>query len=240
MARPVLHDLLQAYAFWLMDVSPVDPLAIPILTPIFGFSSITAPEIVGEFQEISEGNWFFKKKILKRADVSNIVCERGIAWYDSDFWRWMMAGLTGDVSGIRFNIPGFPINISVGGYTPRRGLMLVQFFPRLPFDISGVNPAILQAGLGAAGGAAFSSGGLGTTLTAAAGAAFQQGVFSLVGQAIGPFEFAARLPAKAWLLHGCLPARYKVGTDFDGLSSAISIAQLEISTEMVEEISLSA
>jgi hypothetical protein len=65
-----------------------------------------------------------------------------------------------------------------------------------------------------------------------------QTAFGLAGGTIGPFEFTARLPAKAWLLHGCLPARYKAGSDFDAGSSAVSLQQLEIAVEMVEEISL--
>jgi hypothetical protein len=59
------------------------------------------------------------------------------------------------------------------------------------------------------------------------------------GGSIGPFEFAPRLPAKAWMLYGCMPSRYKAGSDFDASSSEISIMELELAVEAFDEISLS-
>ena len=46
------------------------------------------------------------------------------------------------------------------------------------------------------------------------------------------------LPGKAWLLWGCLPTRYKAGTDFDALSGDVSIAELDIQPEAFTEFSL--
>ena len=224
-------------SFWLFDAGPFSPFALPLLTPLLGFSSITAPEITAEFQEISEANWIFKKKIIKKADVSNITLSRGVTFYDSDFWRWMMAALTGDMTGIKFTIPGIPVGIGlqVGGYTPRRMLMLVQFFTRSPINPGAGGEAAIEAGLfltaaGLTGAGLSSVLSLNAVLLAASAA--------LTAAAPGAFEFAARIPAKAWLLHQCLPARYKVGGDFDALSSAVSIAELELAVEMVEEVSL--
>ena len=54
----------------------------------------------------------------------------------------------------------------------------------------------------------------------------------------GPFEFTPRLPAKAWLLHDCIPTRFKSGSDFDAASGDVSIAEIEFAPEMFEEISL--
>ena len=232
MARSVVTDILQVYPFWLFDAGPFSPSALPLLTPLFGFTNITAPEITTEFQEISEANWIFKKKILKKGDVSNMTLQRGIVFYDSDFWRWMIAALTGDMTGLRFGTG--PINLPIGGYTPRRNLMLVQFFTRSPFSPGNVGTAAIEGtlfGLGAAfTGSLASVASLGTAVFGAASL--------LSGLGVGPFEFAARLPAKAWFLHQCMPARYKTSQDFDALSSAMSIAELEIAVEMVEEISL--
>ena len=58
------------------------------------------------------------------------------------------------------------------------------------------------------------------------------------GQIVGGFEFARRLPGRAWLLKECEPARYKPGTDFDGMSQEVSIAELELAFEEFEEFSL--
>lgn len=47
-----------------------------------------------------------------------------------------------------------------------------------------------------------------------------------------------RVPAKAFLLKGCLPVRYKAGSDFAANDSAISVAELDMQLEGFEEISL--
>ena len=236
MARSVINDLLQSYNFWLMDAYPIEPMALPILTPLFGFSSITAPELTLDTMEITEGNWFFKKKVIKGGNVSNITLERGMTWYDSDFWRWTVAALTGDMSNSQF------LKIfKVGGITPRRTLLLVQFFARPMIGDPAANAAaatLLQGGL-AAGGAALAGANAGEVLAAGLTTALIGGIGNtLAGFGIGPFEFAARIPAKAWLLHGALPVRYKVGSDFDASTSAISIMQCELAVEGVDEIAL--
>jgi hypothetical protein len=242
MARSQITDLLQVYPFWLFDTGPFSSLSLPLLTPLFGFSTISAPEITTEFTEISEANWIFKKKILKKGDVSNMTLTRGVTFYDSDFWRWMISALTGNMTGIHIG----PINVQVGGYTPRRYLMLIQFMAH-PGSLAGVGGPNAGSIIGSSL-TQLAFFGLGAALTGAS----LSSVFSLEGAITGAagllsaagvggaFEFVSRLPAKAWLLHQVMPARYKVGGDFDALSSAISIAELEIAVEMVEEISLAA
>ena len=78
------------------------------------------------------------------------------------------------------------------------------------------------------------------TGAAAAGALNPGTVPSALSAALGQFGFdiAPRIPARAHVLHGCLPTRYKVGSDFDARSGEISIAELDIKPELVEEISL--
>jgi hypothetical protein len=238
MARSVISDLLQVYPFWLLDAYPIEPLALPILTPLFGFSSINAPEIQLETIDIAEGNWYFKKKVVKRGDVGNITLERGVAWYDSDFWRWTLATMSGDLSSAKLGIG--PISLKIGGITPRRTLLLVQFMarPMLHGAAGVVASTLLQGGL-AAGGAALAGAGAGDVLASGLTTALIGGIGTALGAlGIGPFEFAARIPAKAWLLHGALPVRYKPGGDFDASSSAISIMQCELAIEMMEEVAL--
>jgi phage tail-like protein len=182
--------------------------------------------------DITEGNWYFKRKIVKGGDASNVTLERGVVFYDSDFWRWTIGTLNGDLSNSKFGIPGTPANISVGGITPRRTLLLVQFFTRSPTALPEGSDVLLQTGLAAAGAAL-----AGQSLAAVGASAVQGAVFGLLSH-FGPFEFTARLPAKAWLLHGTLPIRYKAGSDFDASSSAVSIQQIELAIEMIEEVSL--
>lgn len=247
MARGLISDLLQQHCFMLYEAAPVDPLALPMLTPLFGFSSVTAPEIQTEVEEISEANWYFKKKVIKGASASNITLERGITFYDSDFWRWMIASLTGDLSRARFDLPlPVPASIDIGGVTPRRSLLLVHFMTRLPGRLPDGSDILIQSGLEASAAALGSSTEAGGNSAQAAAAGLGLGAarglaFSALGKLLGSaFEFAVRLPAKAWLLHGCIPVRYKAATDFDAKSSEVSIQQLELAVEMVEEISLAA
>lgn len=214
-------------------------MSLPLLTPLFGFSTITAPEITAEFQEISEANWIFKKKILKRADVSNMTLTRGVVFYDSDFYRWMMASITGDMTGIKW---GSLLAIPVGGYTPRRMLMLVQFFARAPVNLNSTlgsaATTVVELGLFATGAAMTGGNALSGAIIAGLEVGLTAGLSAL--GAGGAVEFAARLPARAWLLHNCVPTRYKVSQDFDALSSQLSIAELELTVEMLEEFSLAA
>jgi hypothetical protein len=234
MARSIFSDFLQSFPFWLVDVAPFDGLAFPILTPLFGFNSITAPEINIEQQEIREGNYYFTRKVVKGGSASNITLSRGSAWYDSDFWRWTRATLLGDtdiLNGVS----------KIGGPTPRRTLLLIQFFAKNPFGGSlgatalGIGATAALAGV--VGGAA--PGGTGQSAIVA-GLVGGGATFAALGAGnnIGPFEFAARLPAKAWVLSNVLPARFKVASDFDARSSEVSVSELELSVELVEEIAL--
>lgn len=52
------------------------------------------------------------------------------------------------------------------------------------------------------------------------------------------WEGVAFLPGKAWLLWDAVPTRYKAGGDFDAMSGAVSIAELEIQPWAVTELTL--
>jgi len=239
MARTTILEPLQNYPFWLMDVGPNDSLGLPILTPIFGFSAITAPEITADVMDVVEGNWYFNRKVLKRFDIANMTLQRGVTWYDSDFWKWMIAAVTGDMtdlSSLPFLglIPGPPLE---SGPTYRRTLVLVEYFPHLNIG-----------GGGGVAGLATEIGTLGLLLTASgvtgvdvAGLTLAStGVAALFKAALGPYEFASRIPARAYVLKDCVPIRYKSGSDLDANSGAVMISELELAIEMVEEISLAA
>ncbi len=225
MARSVIQDYLQAYPFWLFDVAPIETLALPIFTPLSGFATITAPEITVELQDIKEANWPFKRHSIKSSDVSPITLTRGVTFANSDFWRWIIASVMGDTEW-QLKIPAIPPS-RIGGPTPRRQLILIHFFSRNPFGtLANAAAAVIN--------------GVFDTGAAAAGALNPGTVPSALSAALGQFGFdiAPRIPARAHVLHGCLPTRYKVGSDFDARSGEISIAELDIKPELVEEISL--
>jgi hypothetical protein len=179
-----------------------------------------------EMQDITEGNWHFRRKVIKKADVDPITITRGATYWDSDFWRWTVASVTGNPEGFQIRTP--PANlISIGGPTPRRNLLLVQFFARNPLSANAAGAAVAA--------------GLITTQVVTSGAVSPGAAAAFAGAAggFGPFEFSPKLPAKAWLLHDCIPTRFKTGTDFDASSGDVSIAEIEFQPEMFEEISLS-
>lgn len=242
MSRNPISDYLQVFPFWLMDLGPISSIALPILTPLFGFSSITAPEMVMETQDIPEGNWFFDRKVVKRGSISNITLSRGVTFFDSDFYRWMVAGVTGDVRAVQSS--SFIPFVRIGGPSYRRNLLLIQYFAHTTFGRSRAANLIAQSAL-TAGIAASATGVQGATVPAAFVSGAVIGGTQAIGASlgafnIGPFEFAARIPARAWLLRGCVPIRYRPAPDFDALSSSVSIAELELALEMFEEIALTA
>jgi len=206
MARPVFTDYLQSFPFWMMDIAPIGNLALPIFNPILGFTSVSAPEIQVDEYPIRPGNWFFERKVVHRATISSFVARRGVTFYDSDFWRWTMTGITG---GIAYS--------NIVGASYRRTFMLVHFFARNPLSLG-------YSALGDLGSDKAQQ------VTAGAAAAAAQGV--------GPFEFASRVPAKAYLLKGCTPLKWRSGNDFDATDGSVSIAELDFSCELIEEVSL--
>ena len=239
-ASSFLSDFLQSYPFWLFDVAPIDQFGLPLFTPLFGFSRITSPEMTARVKIIKEGNWHFDRKVISGAKVSPVTMERGVFWLDSDFWRWTQAAIFGDPD--LFDILGGVNVFGIPGPTIRRDLLLIHFFSRGPVggdrdDARAVNFAIGAGGTAALGLlVAGTSASLGNIAPALGTTALGVGGFAAVNQLSPGSTF--RIPAKAWLLEGCLPTRYKVASDFDALSSAISIQELDIEYERFEEISL--
>lgn len=58
----------------------------------------------------------------------------------------------------------------------------------------------------------------------------------------GAFPAAAilsqKIPGRAWFLYGCLPTRYKSGGDFDANSGEVSVQELEVQPEYVDELTI--
>lgn len=222
MARSFITDPLQINKFWLMDVSFPEPAALPIFTPLLGFSGISVPDISLEVQDIRQANALFPSKVVKFASVEDITLTRASTFYDADFYRWIMATVMGNTgSGL-----GSASFLSVGGPSPRRNLLLIQFFRVVPGQQAGQ-----QAAQGVIDHAAYVSSPFSAALKALNAAAKVLGSF-------GPFEISPRIPAKAWLLHGCIPTRYKPSQDFDATSGEVSLMELTLAVEGMEEISL--
>jgi len=225
-------DFLQSYPFWLFDVAPIDQFGLPLFLPIYGFSRISAPEMTATVRTIKEGNWHYQRKVVNGANVSPITMERGVFWADSEFWRWIQATIQGTTGGDgAFNL------VNVPGPTPRRNLLLVHFFSRGPFNDRATNVATAAVGLAGAGaaGISLSSGPLAQGITANAATI---GGF-LLNNSLLP-RLAVRIPAKAWLLCDCIPTRYKAASDFDAMSSAVSLQEIDFEYERFEEIGLAA
>lgn len=237
MARLSLAEHLQSHAFNLLDVAPISPRALPVFLPGSSFSSVTSPEVNIEMQDIPEGNAIFTKRVIKKGDVSSITLQRGATAYDSDFYRWMMVALTGRPKYFGGRTP-----VQLGGPSARRTLLLVHFFRH------SILPQALTAGANAAASAAVS--GILSGIDGGASAGVFGASVTPVGAAVGaasalagqgsplPLGTAVRLPARAWLLQGCLPTRYKAGSDFEATSADVSIMELELAVESFQEYAL--
>lgn len=96
MAQSRLLDMMQSYTFWVFDATGYagNPL-FSIFTPEFGFSSCSLPEISIETKVIQPGNWEFKRKVVKSADVGPLMLQRGARFYDSDFYIWITNAIKG-------------------------------------------------------------------------------------------------------------------------------------------------
>ena len=60
----------------------------------------------------------------------------------------------------------------------------------------------------------------------------------IVNQFVPIFDLFARIPARAWMLYGCLPVSYKAGSDLDALGNEISIQQVTVQPHYMSEIAL--
>lgn len=257
---PSMFDPIAASRFWLYDVAPIDALSLPIFQPLSGFTNITAPEITVETATIQEGNNPFPHLVAKGASVGVISLSRGVTFYNSDFYNWIHAAVLGTTGSIDVTRSVGAIG-GIGGITYRRSLMLIHFFRNFGAGaptantaqrrtVAAVGAAVTGVGMSAAAGVLLgTSQGVGVGVGAGIASTLQLG--SLYGasaissmrhnqNAVGAGGGYVKVPARAFLLHKCIPVRYKTGSDFDASSSEISIQELDLDVERVEEISLAA
>lgn len=208
---------------------------VPVFNPLFGFSKVTAPQISAEIESFKDGTFLYNRHVVKGGAVQPVIFERATSMFDADFYDWIMFTLHGNKDfedgGTLGKISNFLT--SGGKISPRRNLLIVHFTNINIAAHSNRDVALQVAGAAALGAI---TAGLAGGSAAVAGAAALAGGVLMAG--IGPFEFATRIPARAWLLHNCLPTRYKAGSDFDAATSAVSLQELEVQPEMIEEFSL--
>ncbi len=200
MPRIRFTDHLQNYQFHLVDISP--SLTVPpfvFMNPLAGFSSISAPELTIETDEMNEGNHFFKRHIITGGSVNSITLQRGASMQDADFWRWIVATLKGDETSL------FPNTL--GGQ--RRNMLLIQYSGYSTLGLTGTADELKAI-------EAIAKGFLPNTSS------------------------VTRIPGRAWMLFECFPTRYKVASDFDATSSDVSIMELDLAIDYIEEIGLAA
>lgn len=65
-----------------------------------------------------------------------------------------------------------------------------------------------------------------------------QAVASIAKGFLPEFGAVTRIPGRAWMLFECFPTRYKPASDFDATSSDVSIMELELAVDYIEEVSL--
>jgi len=234
-----LQDYLQDHYFWAFDAS-TSTWGVPVFNPLFGFSKISAPEIGVEIESFKDGTFLYNRSVVKGGRVSPVLFERAASMFDADFYSWIIHTLHGNKDFESGGTLGKLAALLPGqSKSPRRSLLVVQFTSYNLAALTGdIDNPIAAGGMAAIGAIAAAVSGLGAAGGIAAGVGSAAGATTDAAIGIGPFEFATRIPARSWLLHNCLPVRYRAGSDFDASSGEISLMELEVQPEYIEEFSL--
>jgi len=234
--RNRIFDQMQVYPFWVIDLV-IPWKTTPAFLPILGFNSCTSPEISAESKEIRAGNEVFPYHVLTGGTISPLTLSRGAMWFGRDMYRWFETALEGKRK-------------------TRRDLMLIHYLTRtVPdfgnFGMDDISDTVLATALvGALGGVSAgelkgshlgwsAAAGLATAgIAKGAGAGLEMFMQAVGIGGAGVGEMAPRIPGRAWILHKCLPTRYKAGSDFDAMSGDVSIQELELQPHKITELSL--
>lgn len=98
--RNRVSDFLMNFHFHVWDVSFSTPT---VLTPVFGFRSVTTPEINVTTKNVKEGTFEYPRHIAQSAEVSPIELHQGARFFNSDFYDWVRQTVRG-VSNMRKNL----------------------------------------------------------------------------------------------------------------------------------------
>lgn len=205
-----------------------------MFSPLFGFSSISAPSISLETEEVKDGTFQFPRHLAKGASVGSVSFERAASPFDSDFYDWITHAIYGSKVSSSGGSLSHAITNALGAKSGleswRRKIVIIQF--------TGINVAPDLSPDSITGRAAVAAGvaalaGLGALVGGGVGLAANIGI-----GALGPFSLSPKLPARGWVLHGCVPINYRAASDFDARSGNISLMSLEVQPEYIEEWSL--
>lgn len=229
MARSRLLDVLQSHLFWAFDATNQ---GVPVFSPLFGFSKVSAPQITAEVEQFKDGTYLYNRYLVKGGTVNPVIFERATSMFDADFYDWIIFTLHGNKDFEDGGTLGKVASAltSGGRISPRRNLLIVHFSN---INIGNINNSNVSSGVAVAGTAA-----IGAIAGLIAGGPAVSGIVGTAMAGVGPFQFATRIPARAWLLHNCLPVRYRAASDFDATNASISLQELEVQPEMIEEFSL--
>ncbi len=232
MPRIRLEDRLQDHLFWAMDISANKSL--PIFTPLFGFSSISAPKIQAEIESFRDGTYNYPRHVVKGGQIPPITFTRAASLYDSDFYDWIYQAIEGQT--VAKSLAG-----RVGGVLGQasgrvRRSLLIFHFSRINLA-GGINQGGAAGSILSGFQAAILGAGAGLSIGGAVGAGIAGAAAGALGFSAGPFEFATWMPARAWVLHDCLPSEYVSGSDFDATSGEVSTMSITVMPEWIEEFS---
>jgi phage tail-like protein len=104
-ARARYTDHLNVSKFQLLDVSFSIPM---VLLPLFGFRSVSFPQLSLSYKQVKEGNYEYPRNTtVERAEITAMTLEQGVSLINSDFWDWIRKAVTSKV--------------------PKKNLLLIQF-----------------------------------------------------------------------------------------------------------------
>lgn len=96
MANTRLFDNLQAYRFWLFDITPSPKFPFFVLGGgVFGFSAMTTPEITANVEPIKSYNSLYTSNQYTDAEVGQVTLSRGATFYDNTMWTWLNRSIQG-------------------------------------------------------------------------------------------------------------------------------------------------
>lgn len=225
-------DYLGSHRFWAMDIS--GSKQVPVFTPLFGFSGISSPKISAELESFKDGTYNYSRHIVKGGSVSPITFTRAASLYDSDFYDWIYYAINGTNEAKSQGLSS--VFLGDAGGPVRRSIMVIHFSSiNLAGGIRGGASSAALAAVAAGVEATIFTGLAGISLVAGAATSLIGG--SAAGFQLGPFSAASWLPARMWILHDCIPTEYTAGSDFDANSAAISLMNLTVMPEWIEEFS---
>jgi phage tail-like protein len=85
-------DYLTNYNFHVMDVSFSIPTVFSLSA---GFRACTAPEVTVDFKDFKEGSFEYQRKVATGASVTDISFQRGVNFFNSDFYDWISGYISG-------------------------------------------------------------------------------------------------------------------------------------------------